>query len=291
MIESVQFVNYDGTSLFFNDDQIPFRRFMTDVNIRSANDDRMQEHGTWPSYTFWGSRTWVAEGDILRGSSAEYIQKRLDMLRVLRPLPHRGVRGIGRLKILFTGIPEVLISDCTLDGYPELPMEAVSPSRGDYQIVWRASDPRCYGENLRSTLAFAYAAVSGRTYSKTYNRTYAAAINPTNDVIVVNSGNTETYLGVLIYGPVTGPRLTLFRADGSQALWEAPGLTIAAGVYITVDFKLRTAVASNGQNVYDYAKGSEWWIAEPGNNTIRFSAFDAQAGSYALLLWQNAYMI
>src|SRR5687768_13190175 len=138
MIESFEFVSDEGYSLEFNDESIPFEEFRTDVNVRNEERDKMEEHGTWPSYTYLGRRLFIAEGSVIAQTSAEYMAKRLEIMRVLMPYPQKGRRRVGQLKILFTGFLERVVADCTIDAYPEIPLKALFPAASEFQVIWKA---------------------------------------------------------------------------------------------------------------------------------------------------------
>lgn len=293
MIESARFTNVSGYYVDLNDDKIPFEEFTTEVDVRQQDTDRSQDHGVWPGMAYLGVRKFHCNGDVLRNTSAEYWQSRLALVGALMPKAHLGFKVIGTLDITFTGM-EPLSCQCTIDGYPELPLVALSPSAGKYSIHFRASDPRLYGVPQTISLVSPPITTLGRTYPKTYNYTYPGGTLQPTDIIVYSPGNVESYPYARIYGPTDNPRMTLIRYDGAQLSVAAEGLSLPnATDYVDFDFKARTAVKNNNQNVYRYTVGSKWWAIEPNGvpNIIRYSGTNILSGSNAIFTWRNAYMI
>lgn len=294
MIETARFVNTDGTVLTFNDDDRPLKSFTTEVSMRMTEREKSQQHGIYPSNTYMGKRMFHCEGDLFAPDSGTYIQRRLDMIQALMPRPHAGFAHAGTLEMLFTGMSETLIADCTIDGYPELPMLGGHASRSEYLINFKSFDPRMYGllENSVNVGFLQGENFGGLDFNFTFNFDFAGGTESVNDVLVVNSGNIETYPVVTFFGQCVDPVLTN-TAAGQTHVFRMPGLTIPAGMWATADFLRRTVVMSDGTNLYNYAIASDWWSLEPApyNNVVRFSVGSAVAPSHADVKWRNAYMI
>lgn len=293
MITQFTFTNrVTGQTLVFNDNNIPFHNLNYERATRREDVDKASDHGRWPTNTYLDSLLIQAEGDILGVDSSAYNQIRLAMNSVLLPYPHM-MEGnqfgiVGDIEVTFDGLPEVLTAECTIDGMPELPMEALSPARGRYMINWLAFDPFWYGKNEQQQNAGTPGITTGRTYNKTYNKTYAAYTGGA-DVVLTNSGNYMTHVMVEITGPVIGPQLILFNMDGSTSTVQLPSLNLNDDEMIEIDFMHKTVVSDEGANLYNYVEDTEWWSLMPGDNDVRFTAFSAGAGSGALFKWRNAY--
>lgn len=296
MIESARFVNVNGSIVQFNDTHIPFEEFTTEVDFRMTERERSQQHGLYPSNTYMGKRLVHTSGDLLAADSADYWTRRLAMVGALMPRPHLD-RKAGTFYIQFTGVPEELSADCTLDGYPELPLVALSPAAGKYNVNFKAFDPRMYGAWQNVDLLYGVSQnIGGKTYNKTYPYTYSAStLSPSSAIVQQNAyANIETFPRVTFYGPVTDPRITFQRSDGIVFFMTLTGLSL---VDITdtavVDFLTRTAVRSNGQNLYNYTVGSDWYAVEPIplSTTATFSGSAGSSPSHAVVAWRNAYMI
>lgn len=292
MISAARFVNINGATLLFNENDTPFKAFDTDVEMRTFEAQKAQQHGLYPAETYYGKRTFHVEGDLLLNSSAEYMTKRLSLQSALLARPHLKQKKIGTLYITWDGISEELSSDCTLDGYPSLPIQAMQPARGDYMINWKSFDPRCYGVSRVSRATPPSASIGGgRTYPKTYPKTYAPGSTAPSDIIVSNSGNIEVYPTITVYGPTNGFQLSVIRPDNTRLSLNMLSIVLSSVAdYVVIDFRRRLATLNNGQNVYNLVTG-DWWTLEPGTSTVQYRYISAGDTSYADVAWRNGYMI
>ena len=288
MIEEAEFVNVNGASITFNDNEVPFHSFSTEVEIRTEVREKAREHGLWPSYQYLGGRRFVAEGDILT-PIGEYMVKRVQLIRAFMP---SGQRYTGTLRIRYTGINDILESKCVLDGWPELPMEALSPNRGTYMITLLAFDPRLFGTTEFSANTIAPATSVGREYDKTYTYTYIVPGGGVDDLILTNIGNIETYPTVEVIGPAEDPLLTLVRPTAGNLEVRFSNFNVPAGQSLMINFANRTAVTTSGVNAFPFlSSNSVWWALSPGDNQVNFKGYFTSSPSQAIFRWQNAYMI
>lgn len=297
MIQSLFIFNYSlpNESLELNGDDFPLHVWSTEVDVRNSDDVKTGENGISSGNTWYGKRTFHMEGDILASNSAEYITKRRHLLRILTPKSHLGPNTpFGVMDITFDGMSEKVQAEFTLDSYPEIPMEALSPSYGHFQINLRAPDPRLYtvekSVNLQPQTTVGY-----RAYPKTYSYTYSIqTFSGWLNFFLTNSGDIETYPRFVINGPVLDGILTVTRNGVDRSLFFT-GLTILAGETLEVNFAKRTAVKNSGggqQNVYSYAVG-DWWTIEPGENLITLyyrTGSDTVNNPSATFNWKNAYV-
>lgn len=296
MIESARFTNVGGQYVDFNDQWIPFNEFTTEVDVRMSEREKALQHGLYPSATYLGKRLFHCNGDILELSSERYWERRLALVGACTPRPHLGYDQVGTLALLFTGWAEEVTCDCTIDGWPEIPLTGRAPSNSPYQVNFKAFDPRLYG--IEQTVDVGYSILEnsgGRTYDKTYDKDYLDSAD--YGVQLVNIGNQETHPVVVFNGPAVSPRLVLSRGDGATLSMALTGLTLAApGNTATVDFLRRTVVSEAGANLYNYAKGSDWWAIEPSDFMTSYVTLLAASGATvgvtaATVTYRNAYSI
>jgi len=294
MIESARFTNVNGMYVDFNTDVIPFSSFTTEVDVRFTEKPKSQQHGIYAGNTFLGRRLFHCEGDIFASNSAEYIQRRMDMVAALIPRPQFGQQIVGVLEILFSGMNETLRVECTIDGYPEIPLDGASPARSRYQVNFKAYDPRLYGALQSMDIPFDpnWQNIGGRTYNKVYNKTYSLSSGTSGDTIIINSGNIETYPLVTIYGPATEPEALMIRSDGVVFRFRLTGLVLASvAESVFIDMRQHTVIRNDGTNAYQYAVGSDWWSLEPEfSNVVKFSASVLAQPAHMSIQWRNAYM-
>jgi hypothetical protein len=297
MINYAKFTNVNGFGLEFNKEDLargatlPFRSFNTHVDFATEDKQKPLEHGMFPAHTYMGMRYFEVEGDILEDTTGGYMLSRMDILQAITPRPHLGRKKIGDLELGFDGIAERVLSECAVDGY-ELPRDSSMGAYGPFMITWKAFDPRVYGASESYAESSGPTQLVGRSYPKTYPKSYVVPGGPSGDMVLTNSGNIETYIEARIYGPVTGPELWLYRPDGTVPKVALPGLILSTSSdYLDLNFRTRTAFVNESQNVYNYSLGSTWWSLDPGDSTIRFFAFSAVAPAKATVKWRNAYMI
>lgn len=300
MIQSLYVYNYSlpNESVELNGDDYPLHTFETSVEVRSGNENRAGGHGTWVGNTWYGQRTIHMEGTILGNSSADYIIKRKHLLRILTPKSHIAPRTpMGVMDILWEGMDEKVQAEFTLDSYPELPLAALHPTVGDFQIGLKCFDPRMYTVEKRSIIQrwpLLY-----RSFPLTYPKSYLTqqSGNWLNSLIT-NSGDIETYPKFQIQGPCVNPVFQVNR-DTEQFDLFFPGLTVADTEYLNIDFREKTAVVVNDmidipdrsekRDVYNMASGT-WWTLEPGENLVTLyydSTIDPGSG---WVFWKDAYM-
>jgi hypothetical protein len=143
MIELLNFKNVTGQTVQFNTTTLPLTDFNVDVEHRRTERQKQQRHGIWPSFTLLGRMLIHIEGDILYNTSTEYITARLDMLDKLYPFNYERnptARKMGTLFLQYTGQP-VFETDVALDGYPEIPMQALYPGTTPYLITFVSFTP------------------------------------------------------------------------------------------------------------------------------------------------------
>lgn len=290
MIDEIVFVHKNGQSLEFNTDAIPFRRFDMEIDVSFDEVKIPQGHGIHPSYTYLGKRIMRAEGDMFGMDSEEYILRRREMLAVLMPYPELYGRAIGDLYIRFTGIPIRLTCECTIEGWPELPMEAMSPGRSSYLASWKAFDPRLYEEVENNVLLTHSAVVQGRTYNKTYPRSYAAITVTTATAQV--GGDVDTFPILTFTGPAHSPRVLVYTVRAGWRAFELTDLELIAGDSVVIDFRKRTAVMNGLINVYSATKESSWFSLYANETvTVQYSPGAADTGATAKFSWRNAFML
>lgn len=291
MIDYFSFEGVNGS--VFTVDQVmdfPLSAFETIVETRNDEQLKVQRDGLWQTYDYLGKRTFHLEGDLLGTDSYNYWKKRMALLSCFEPRPDLGYRYTVRLHIKFTGIDEELIAECNLDGEPQLPLAANYPGISNCAIDLKAADPRLYGLNVQ-VAATGFPVVSGgRTYAKSYPKTYTAG-SPGGTTTINNAGNTKTYPTVVIYGPCLSPVLTKFSA-GATHNFSLDNFFVPDGGYVTIDMADRTVITSDGYDASGQINAdSEWLYLDAGNNDTKFVAFNPAGSCHAEWNWQNAYLL
>ena len=294
MIDSAKFTHVNGTVITLNDltTGLPFSNFVMDVDIRSDENDRPQEHGIWPAQQYFGKRKISIEGSILGSDYGPFNTTVRNLMAAVLPDPDSGSAASGVLELQFTGMSEAVVIQCTVDGYPQIPLDATEGAYAKYQLNFKAFDPRFYGKVSSHVTTTVSTAPVGRTFAQTFNQTYAAVTFSGDQAVVNNAGNYPTWGQVFIYGPGDSPQLWKYNADGSISKVILNGLVLPTTTdYVYLDFRDRTALLNGVTNAYNYAVGSTWFHYAKGNNTVRTVWKSYQAGAHVDYYWQNAYML
>jgi len=146
MIDAMSFTNLNGQVWQFNTDTCPLKEFDVETSNRTIDVPRMQEHGSWPAYSYQGPMLIHITGDLLYNDATTYMSGRIQMLQTLVPA---GVvvkdRTMGTIRITFTGQEPMYSDDVTLDALPSIPMRALYPSVTEFTITFKVFRPYLIG--------------------------------------------------------------------------------------------------------------------------------------------------
>lgn len=149
MLDKFEFHSSIGDVVVFNDDHLPLRSVEFEIPSRTADRPFMQRHGMHQTYTYFGYLLIHTEGDIFGSDSADFNDRKFTMIKKILGLnPDEAIqlnKVLGTLYIRFTGMPEDYMAAVTLDGFPTIPMQGLSPARAPYQITWKSFRPYMYG--------------------------------------------------------------------------------------------------------------------------------------------------
>lgn len=172
----------------------------------------------------------------------------------------------------------------------ERPEVSAKPEVGGMVLSLIAGDPKVYSQAVTTTAVGAPTAVGGFTSPAT-SPIVEVASSPAAPV--TNTGDTDTFPIVRIYGPIRGPRI-VNTTTGLQV--SMPGLTIAAGDYIEIDMAAPATIRLNGSVLasrYDYLDPatSDFWPLVPGANVIALYGTEYDAiTTHADVLHRDAWM-
>lgn len=163
------------------------------------------------------------------------------------------------------------------------------------QAQWRA--PEGVWEDAAPTMVSlaAYAAsTTGMTFTggMHFPIAWTAGVAVTG-MLINNPGALPLHHQVKLYGSCNGP--SLINDTVGQQLTFQPTFGVAAGVYIDLDTRERTAnrnsLATDSQLGQMDLVNTQWWQLAPGMNSIRFvPGSGVVAGSSAVLTYRNTYL-
>lgn len=146
-------------------------------------------------------------------------------------------------------------------------------------------DPRYYDDTLQSA-SLSVSNPLGRTYNRIYPLTYGGGSLATTTT-VNNAGWATTYPTITLTGPITNP--TLGNVTQSNYITILGTFTNTDSVVLDLDQKLITKNGSSARNLL--AGGSNWFSAQPGNNSFYLTGTGTIAGTTsATVTWRNAYI-
>lgn len=155
----------------------------------------------------------------------------------------------------------------------------------EFSLGLLAPDPRKYSLALgRLTVGLPIAA-TGRTYSRTYPRTYGPP-GSSGTFLAENVGNIDTRPVVYVVGPSVNP--TLENATTGELI--AFAITVPAGHVLAVDFDARTITMDGANRRGVRVQGTHWWTLVPGVNEVRYRADTWNADSTATMEWRSAWI-
>ena len=154
------------------------------------------------------------------------------------------------------------------------------------QITLFAPDPRYYDETSQ-TVTIAASDGLGRTYNKTFPRTYLAW-NPVGTTTATNNGWKTTNPVITITGPVAQPQVGNVT---NSAQFLTINYTLGTGDTAVIDTDAQTVTINgiNARNVLNNA--STWWTLAPGANSLYFTGGSIVNGTTTCVAtYRSAYI-
>ena len=276
----------DGQRAVFNDDtDADYVGVLADVTgldspeMRENANDRVEADGGIHGDFWYGRRPVVLNGRVLAGGSAETRNWRsTKLLRATNAMREDGV-----MYWTPTGsVPQFIRFR------RQQPVRITGGFNKDCQVPLVSQDSYIWAYDLTSeSVSAGGVAGAGRTYSRTYNRAYAA-ITAVGQVLVTNEGSAPTPPRLTITGPVTNP--TIQNATTGESITLI--YTLSAGQTLVVDHANRTVMlngTTNRYSAYDF-ENSTWWDLVPGVNDLRFLPYAYTAGASLLVEYRHAWI-
>lgn len=147
-----------------------------------------------------------------------------------------------------------------------------------------AEDPRIYTAALSEyTIVYSAGALVGFGFPLGFDFGFGG-VSSTDSVTVTNAGNRPTPPTFVIEGPVNTP---IIRDETYNHVLTFD-LTLAVGETLTVNTQYKTVTLSDGTNLRNALQEPDWFFLEPGNTSIRYTAYDG-TGSQMTVQFRSAY--
>lgn len=167
-----------------------------------------------------------------------------------------------------------------------------------FSVQWTCPDPISYGVPTNEVDLTVVAGSSvGFSFPISFPLAFGTSMGPSSGSAVLIGGTYPTWPVLRFFGPITAPSLVFFdgagNPTGTQVMFTN-GLTIAAGDYLEVDTKNKTAVINGDPmasryNFLDFAN-TVWGQLFPGPNVLRYSASGGSPSSTCAVLWRDAFL-
>ena len=152
------------------------------------------------------------------------------------------------------------------------------------QVDFFCPDPNYYNNNLQTSIMQISAAL-GRTYNKTFNKTYGGG-SATVTTTISNIGWGTTYPIITINGPITNP--VVGNSTSGNTLYFSG--TYSALDVLEIDL-YNQLITLNGNPARNLLISGTWFDAPPGNSNFFFTGTGTLAGTtQATVSWYSAYI-
>jgi Siphovirus-type tail component, C-terminal domain len=256
---------------------------------RAVEEDRAGAHGTYDTTRYLTAAA-VSLSMLLYPGVTQTPEKFLD---ALGPLLNPGLR------------PVLIVSNDQWDAPRQLTVRYDSksaplsdPTNWPVQVSWKAPAGVWEASNLASAVIGAFIAssvgfpfdVAGAVITSA-GYVFPATTAPAPSQ-VVSAGNAPSQWTAFLYGPCTGPK---WANDSAGAALEFTGdLTLGAGDYVALDSAKQTAYLNSDPRAsvlgfLNFAT-SNWWLIQPGLNTLRYYPSSASPGAQATLSFRPAWL-
>lgn len=251
-------------------------------STREVVDDRTDDDGTRDTTLLFGSRAVSIE--LLVTQDARAVEDELSRYLHPRSRPYLVVEDTGWAQARWLALR---VDQWSAPLGVDLPRDARR-----IQVQWKC--PTGVWEAALTTEATVLgdlAADTGRIYPKTYPWSYPAT-DVAGAAIVTSLGSIPSHFTAKLYGPCSGPSLR--NETTGEEITFTTALTLAAGEYVEVDTRERTAsllsnTSASRLNYLDFTTTS-WWRIEPGENSIRYAPLAGSSGSAAVITYRPAWL-
>lgn len=166
----------------------------------------------------------------------------------------------------------------------DLVTQIISDYEATYSIGLVAPDPTKYGTTQHVTATSLPSSTGGLAVPHTVPFSIDA-VTISGIARAVNIGNEPVSPRIIVYGPVSNPRLT--RVDTGETLILR--LDIADGDWIDLDFERHTAHLNGTASRRGYVSGTWFELAAKGATDIAFNASVYSSTASAQLVWYDGW--
>jgi hypothetical protein len=236
---------------------------------------RAADQGTYPAAQYYASRSMVLT---LRASAPDQATRDLARALLHQVIPVNDLCAFNYNE----PIPKVAYvrrSGKITEQYDNL-LEVV------FTIAMIAPDPRKYSQTIYASASTTATAPSPITIPATVPLTLFNGVAP-GILQVNNPGTFETRPDMVVWGPITGPAITLVQT-GQTVSWWSPVVTLRTGDQLFIDFDAKQAFLNGVYVPADIISG--WFDLSPGLNTISLNSILDTSGGQLSASYQAAWI-
>jgi hypothetical protein len=245
--------------------------------IRSADDDRPYDQGSFVGVDLYGARPIMVEIVVRAFGGLTFQQNKAALKAALQlggnvesPLYFNTGYGVQAVMARFRGMPDII------------DLNRVQANATTVQLSFQASDPRIYSTPTLEATCSTGSDVGGWVFPWTFPWTFTPGI-VSGSVVAVNGGDFEMRPIIVLTGPLTNPTITNSSIPGSPSLTFAvpggSGLTLVAGALLVIDTDLHSVtyftpgstVGASREN-WVVQGPSTWFDLPPGSNLINLTS-------------------
>lgn len=251
------------------------------ANVRTNIADLPETDGGIAGDGFLGQRSFTITADVIKMDAGTRNVLLFNLMRALR-----GLRSDFTLKAAPSGMPAMQIG-ARLGS----PLRITGQWKKTVLISGIAADPRIYSQaaNSQSVTQAGTPATPGAAFPWTFPVNWGGGGGAFSCITAVtNAGNFSAPCTLKCTGPITSPQFT-DAASGSSIYVD--GITLAAGVVLSIDTNARTVVDSLGNNFYGNVRfpGSTWFGLDPGSNSIQLWGSATTAATALEVDWRDTW--
>jgi hypothetical protein len=259
-------IGADGARAVFNDpEDMDYVGWLTGLSgldspeVRESADDLIGDDGGVHGDFFYGRRPIILEGNI--DGRPTNVERNQRMTRLQRA--SNATRRDSVLRWIVEGGVDQIVKVRR-----NQPLRISGGVLKEFQLAMVSADPRIYAAQIQEQ-RFLPGVTTGT---------------------ITNYGTMRTPPLMTVYGPATDIEVRNFTTG--EAIIMAPSFTLTGSQSVTFDVANRTAIRSDGVNVFSSVQfaSTTWWEIQPGVNNPRLTATGTTGATSLLIQWQDAWI-
>ncbi len=259
------------------------KAYLTDIDGFGNPDPKVGEHeyannhGGLITSQYYQSRLLTLAGYIIGQDAADFATARRDFFQAFSFLNAEKL-------LKFTTLNDTALQ-CNVMIKSRIREKQEGPTASSFVLELKAADPLFYSQNA-NTVQGGIATLTGAGFALPFSFPLALSGSLEGILTLTNNGNARVYpTQIKLIGPGTNFTLSN-KTTGANLLFNG---TLAAGEYVTIDPKRRTAYKNGTDNVYGSMSG-DWWDLYYGNNSVALVVGSGNTAATGVeIQWRDAY--